>query len=445
MKFYNKNFLILFFVTLLSIFQLSRCGSGVCPMGAAGRTCSIGANGGPTCKADIINRLNCASGTTVGVLDTAFNSTGSQTYVYGATPSPTHNLATSADCKFLFPFLDGAASQIKVLKLNADSSLDTTFGTAGTLSMGASSTYFFGIFNSNNDTLYALQQSPGSNYIIRKYLPSGSIDSTYGTAGTATISGAGYTACTGYALDSLGQFYLLFDQKYIKRANAAGALDTTFGTAGTATTGLTTMAASYRVGLALDSSQRIYVGGAGGTNMRIERLTSTGQIDTTFATAGGNTRVITTGDGNSYIANVKLDCDGNVYVAGMNSQNMGYSGGYFVVKYNENGIVDTTFGVNGQANNFGASAVGRHVANPTGFFIDRITGKLTLGSIASSFGNIAVARLNANGSADTTFGAGTGSISTTFYNNGLIHVLPNGKVMTYGSDNAITLFTSVYR
>ncbi|HEV7300726.1 MAG TPA: ELWxxDGT repeat protein [Tepidisphaeraceae bacterium] len=95
--------------------------------------------------------------------------------------------------------------------------------------------------------------------------------------------------------------------------------------------------------------------------------------------------------------------------------------------YRPDGSLDTSFGVNGLARHaFGA---------PSAFFDARdlaidANGKIVI-SIYAGNNTGGVARLNPNGTVDTTFGQGTGYVSTgSIYSSTAVHILPDGKILS---------------
>lgn len=190
----------------------------------------------------------------------------------------------------------------------------------------------------------------------------------------------------------------------VARINADGSLDTTFNPG----TG-----ANARVyALALQADGKIVIGGEftnyNGTAVnRIARLNADGTFDSTFITGTGFDVI--------GVFAVKLQADGKVVAGGYFSNYNGTPRSH-IVRINSNGSNDTTF-------NPGAGADGS--VNSISVQSD---GKIIIGGVFINFNNVSsprIARLNTDGSRDSTFSVGTG------YNNIVrsTALQPDGKVL----------------
>src|SRR5437762_9331206 len=110
---------------------------------------------------------------------------------------------------------------------------------------------------------------------------------------------------------------------------------------------------------------------------------------------------------------VALQSDGKIVVVGTSYSNNDYSNEDFaIVRYNPNGSIDTTFGVNGRVTTDfpGLAAVASSV-------VIQPDGKIVVAGGAfplfTFLGNFEIARYNTNGSLDTSFGNG-GIVTTHF-------------------------------
>lgn len=136
-----------------------------------------------------------------------------------------------------------------------------------------------------------------------------------------------------------------------------------------------------------------------------------GALDTTFGTGGKVITSINLGSDKAY--STALQADGKILVAGMTTNSL--TGQDFVcIRYNTNGTLDTTFGVNGIfTNDFqtGSDDVVYSLAL-------QADGKIILAGYSDdgSNKNAAILRLTTNGTIDTTFG-NSGKILTDFITN----------------------------
>src|SRR5678815_5693287 len=159
-----------------------------------------------------------------------------------------------------------------------------------------------------------------------------------------------------------------------------------------------------------------------------------GDLDSTFGSAG---QVMTDLANSTDIANaVALQADGKLVVVGTTYRNNDYSEEDFaVVRYNANGTLDTTFGVNGKVTTDfpGLAAVASSV-------VVQPDGKILVAGGAfplfTYLGDIKLVRYNPNGSLDTGFGSG-GIVTTSFAGQGRyafsVALQPDGKIVMGGT------------
>ena len=167
----------------------------------------------------------------------------------------------------------------------------------------------------------------------------------------------------------------------------SGSLDTTFNTG----TG-----ADFQVNsIATQADGKILIGGGftsynGVTQNRITRLNTDGSLDTTFNPGtGANVRVLT----------IAIQADGKILIGGYFTSYNGVAQNY-IARLNTNGTLDTTFN-----SGMGANSSVESIAT-------QVDGKILIGGGFTSYNGVArnhIARLNADGSLDTTFNPGTGA------------------------------------
>ncbi len=160
-----------------------------------------------------------------------------------------------------------------------------------------------------------------------------------------------------------------------------------------------------------------------------------GDLDPTFGVAG---QVQTDFNHSTDIANaVALQSDGKLVVVGQSYTNNDYSGEDFAVaRYNANGTLDNTFGVNGKVTTDfpGLAAV------PSAVLIQPDGKILVAGGAFPLFtflGDFKLVRYNSNGTLDTSFGSG-GIVTTSFPGQGsyafAVALQPDGKIIAAGTD-----------
>jgi uncharacterized delta-60 repeat protein len=229
-----------------------------------------------------------------------------------------------------------------------------------------------------------------------------------------------------------------------------GSLDTSFGVGGIATT----LVGSYDLfnssggayTVAIQNDGKIVVAGQSYNGLNYDfgvvRYNDNGSLDTTF---GANGKVITN-FGNDIPKSIAIQSDGKIVVAGSSYLNGSNISRFAALRYNENGSLDTSFDNDGMLiTSFGPfSDAGTTLAIQN-------DGKLVMGGNSSLTQNgteiFALARFNIDGSLDTSFDS-EGKVTTligTFLNRLFSTILQgDGKILVSGysnslNDNAFTL------
>ena len=370
-------------------------------------------------------------------------------------------------------------------------SLDPTFGNGGVAlaSVGGQAVATDAVLQSNGDIVVATENTPEAGIV--RFLPNGTLDHTFGSNGFAS---AGFNdmglSPSGVAIQPDGKIVWVGNTTAqvtggsvtdfaIARFNPNGTLDSGFGSGGQATTEFFAPpmvgAQELADAVLVQSDGKILVGGSA-TQGQIRfapkqpallRLNANGTPDTTFGTGG---RVLSAGPGN--ITALGLDAAGDIFTlptyaefspsgqadasvtpAGIAVSSHGGAAaflpsGQFVVatafnvakhdvdvqvqRFNAGGSVASTspsFDYSGaigldQALDFvGAVAIqanGSAIASGSHFFGTSVFG---------------LARVNASGSLDTTFGNG-GTLTTSIQGGdsaGALVIQPDGKIIAVGT------------
>ena len=227
-----------------------------------------------------------------------------------------------------------------------------------------------------------------------------------------------------------------------------GDLDTTgFNSSGTkaATVTMSTNAAKGRMWVAFSTSKddkcisgdiasdgKIIVCGhvktnSEGENVGIARVTTTGALDDTFS---GDGRVTVDWNGDDICRALRIQADGKIIIGGT-TNNQGSSGDAFVARYNTDGTIDTSFSSDG-IHTFDTGDNHRDLLMDLQIQSD---GKIVAGGYIDSPRDGWVARLNTDGTMDTSFGGGDGVVTTQFGTNDHIQALAiatDGKIFAGG-------------
>jgi len=244
---------------------------------------------------------------------------------------------------------------------------------------------------------------------IAKAQPDGTIDTTFnpGTGANGTVNTTALQPDGKILIGGEFTSYKGTARNRIARLNADGNLDTTFNP-GTGTNGTV-----YTTALQPDG--KIIIGGDftsynGTARIRIARLNADGSLDTTFNPSTG---------ANYFVETTALQPDGKIIIGG-NFTTYNGTARNRIARLNANGSVDTTFNP-GTGTNFQVSTT---ALQPDG--------KILIGGdfiVYNSTARNRIARVNADGSLDTTFNPGTGA------NGGVdaTALQPNGKIIIGGT------------
>ncbi len=350
-----------------------------------------------------------ASAPVPGSLDTTFNP-GTGTFNPGTvTTDPVFTIAVQSDGKILIGGLFATYNGLPrngITRLNADGTLDTSF-----------------LGNGTNDLLRSIAVQPdgkiliGGNFTeyngtprirIARLNADGTLDTSFnpGTGANENIwsiqvqpdgkivIGGAFTEYNGTLLNK------------IARLNADGTLDTSFTPGTGANAGVTSDA--------LQSDGKIVISGNftqynGTSRNKIARLNTDGTLDTSFNPGTG---------ANQNVYSVAVQPDGKILIGGRFTEFSGTSR-IRIARLNTDGTLDTSFNPSAGANqNVYSVAV-----QPDGKIL--ISGNFTEYDGTS---RIRIARLNADGTLDTSFNPGTGAGSDIEW----IALQSDGKILIGG-------------
>lgn len=354
--------------------------------------------------------------TSMGVLDTAFNTTGKKTFVMPVSLS-TLTSSTSLHDFLKFKVLSTGEVLISsttntnysILKLNTSYSLDTTFGING-------------VFTSNSETDIStiLEIKPNGNIIT------GGISYTTAINGDAKIkevelTGNGvlitnvtkslFLGVNRYLVmnrNSNGDFFILANtpNTTLSKYNSIGQLDASFGVGGVVT--LPNTSNSWAKCCINTFSDKIFVSIDSG----IYKFNSDGSLDLSFDGDGIINLNLTLNNINSnfslsYMDDFKIDSNGNLVIALDYVLNNSFQVSIGVLKFFNGGTLDTTFGSNGLfSTRFNSDTSFQEYPCRILFQNDlkiRIVGVSMLNGNSIGTGFCAL-RIDTNGSLDTTFG-----------------------------------------
>lgn len=214
---------------------------------------------------------------------------------------------------------------------------------------------------------------------------------------------------------TLAAAVLVSQTESARAVTPAGALDPSFGTGGKVTT---SFGSHYdqATSIAMQPDGKIVAAGwsqsgdpANGDDFALARYDSDGQLDASFGPGGKVTTSF--GPSSEHAQAVAIQTDGRIVAAGWSWNT---SGGVVLARYNADGSLDSSFGSGGQvASAFGGCSEGVNsvAVQPDGKIV--VAGWTTGGGCTSDFLDWLVARFNTDGSLDTSFGTG-GRVTTNF-------------------------------
>ena len=338
-------------------------------------------------------------------------------------------------------------NNLLLARFNPDGSLDTSFGSNGFTKMDiwtSDSVYETGIsiavLPDGKIVVGVGEPTTGNNqqkFGVARFNSDGTADTSFGTAGAASFSVGTENAASahGMAMDAKGNILLVGESQWrvsgtvyqyttVLRVKPDGTLDTTFGTSGIVTTNVgATTDYNYASGIAVQPDGKIVVVGtqAGAYLLTVLRYNDNGSLDTTFNSSGIATfNVASSYDGGTAVA---VQSDGKIVVGG-NGYN-GSNNDFLVLRLTSTGTLDTEFNTTGKVIlNLGADDTVKDVAVQS-------DGKILVSG--ASGGQTAFVRLNSNGSLDTTFD-GDGKLVVAGSETGEAAVLQgDGRIVAVGS------------
>lgn len=235
----------------------------------------------------------------------------------------------------------------------------------------------------------------------------GTLDSTFGTGGLATVAFSGNSYARGAAVQRDGKIVLVGSAPgtngtdfAITRLNTDGSLDTSFGTNGQVIYPFDLSGAKNDVanGVAIQPNGQIVVVGTVdrttfSTAMGLLRLNTDGTPDSGFGSSG---KVVYQLNGDEVGNAVAIQPDNQIVIAGGGGSN------FIVARYAIDGTLDKSFGSNGSTEIFfGGTEYATSV-------VVRPDGRILMGGYSDtanfSTNDFAAAQVNSDGSLDLTFG-----------------------------------------
>jgi uncharacterized delta-60 repeat protein len=384
--------------------------------------------------------------TTAGSLDTTFGSQGYTSVTVNPITSPNEGIpsegavatAIQPDGKILLLVSSPSGpSTIEVIRLDANGSLDTTFGTGGIATIAVPTTEI-------EATPRAMLLEPNGQILVGGTMPQA-------------------------FMDGIEESYEL--SQFVARLNANGSLDTSFGTAGT---GIVTLGEgaepddlTYLDSIVAGPNGTILLAGQSAApldSFNVIRLNADGSLDTTF---GSNGQTVVGVGMNDMVYGTAVQPNGQIVVVGTavyKTVSEGTGSGQTSASYTEavairlnaDGSLDTSFGgLAASSQSSPGTVVLAPTVTPAGGGIPsaaarsvaiQADGKIVLGG--DDGGDVSIIRLDANGVPDSTFGDASGQklitleepiVDSLFFPSIATQIAPGGQIVVLvggGSDSA---------
>ncbi len=360
-----------------------------------------------------------------GWLDPTFGVAGA-----GAVPQGASNVLIQSNGQVLVFSNSGS-----VTRYNTNGSLDTSFGSGGTAqaNFGTGNTLIVGgvqgeaLQPSDGKILMSgvvKTSSGGYAFALARLNSNGSADTSFGNQGEVTTSISSNIVLNGgygesIVVQSNGE--IVFGGSYVNgvrsgntyqyhtyidlaRYNTDGSLDTSFGNNGVVATPLSQYSSIHTDALLLQPNGELIVVAdtyqSASQQWVLARYTTNGSLDTSFGSQG----IATTPSASNQLGNTVVDGavlypstdtanGGKIAVVGYNTA---LSSGPLLARFNTNGSLDTAFGSGGFV-----------PVGVTGGVVFDSSERFVIGGTANGNTNnssMALERLNADGTPDTTFG-----------------------------------------
>ncbi len=324
----------------------------------------------------------------------------------------------------------GPSSDFSLTMLNADGTLDTNFGNGGTVTTAIEAWAQLTslaiqpngeiVAGGPTDTAGFVGPSNPDQFALARYNTDGTLDATFGTGGIVTTAISGSSdSVSAIEIESTGDIVAIgtttdtdfYTSSVIMACyDPDGSLNTSFGQAGIAQVN---SLGEYGFSFSSNSVAELANGdilivdtafvGTLASGASVLEFTASGAADTTFNGTGSEVVHVATF---SEPGNATGDCevvqpDGKIVAAGVAQGPDGTPPQLALTRFNTDGSLDTTFGSGGSVTSFwqGGFTPNALALEPNGQIV-------AVGAIQGTYpdATFAVARYNADGSVDTSFG-----------------------------------------
>jgi uncharacterized delta-60 repeat protein len=319
-----------------------------------------------------------------------------------------------------------ALSYVGLMKYNSAGGLDASFGHRGVTwnPDGLTGQIDASVLQKDGKIIVAgselaVDSTAPSEAALARYNSDGSLDRTFGDDGrvyvavgddanfdSLIIQSDGKVVAGGYGdVGGVRQFLVV-------RVTRGGHIDHSFHRTGILTSLFAGAASQSVAALAIGPGRTIVATGSADQQIAVERILPNGNLDPTFA-SGGQLAVEPLGQSSSGTGLV-VDANGSITVGGTIGGNFG------MIRLLPGGAYDAAFGTGGIVTTAFVDVQGNPTPSEANALVADANGSLVLGGSTGGFGDdpllplggLALARYHADGSLDTSFGAG-GTLANT--------------------------------
>ncbi|MBS1793886.1 MAG: hypothetical protein JSS81_08525 [Acidobacteria bacterium] len=383
--------------------------------------------------------LTAAAARQAGTLDGTFGTAGIVSFD-GAGPSA---IAVRPDGGIVLGggvSINGSAG-VLLVRYDAGGAPDQSFGAGGVVRTaipvgGAQSLYLARLSVLSDGRMIAIGSyagpplAPGSTtsyFLVARFRPDGALDPSFGAGGVVSgLVDNRSTAVLDGAVQADGKTLLIDESADVLRFEPDGAPDPTFGTGGVAPRIFAARPSSLRI----EADGRILAGGStwdlsGRASIALARLDADGTPDDGFGAGGMTTANFL---GIDFSRSLAVQGDGRIISIGYGRYHPNKPEMIALARFNADGTVDASFGDRGVV-----TAGPGYLLDAVVLSDDRI---VTIGADydPATASNAAVMRFRPDGAPDPTF-SGDGRTATGIGYGLRVALQPDGKVLAFGHDS----------
>ena len=288
-----------------------------------------------------------------GSIDSSFGNAGRAIMQYG-TSIYMYSMSLQTDGKIVatgLSYVTVSDANFITCRINTNGTIDSTFGNNGYAEYG---------FGTNEDAANAVKvlsdgsilvagysRQPSKRSTLVKYTTDGVVDSTFGVNGVLIISNAGGTTDQITSIDQLVDGTIVSTGFKTSSSGASSAIAFRIDNLGNSLGGIVNLSSGSdsRASAILSDGYQYYIVGNNSTATFITKLDTLGVIPTSFN--NGNYVSLSGGGPITYLAGIARQWDGKIVVCGSSGQT-NFTRGWMIARFNANGLIDPTFGTNGK-------------------------------------------------------------------------------------------------